>query len=340
MNKQNPIGLIALIILFGILSNLTLANGKETASEKEKSNPLRHERVLKFPKDHRYGDVFLAASGSCNDNDYDCWGKSIDAIGVIKVPAGKDVKFSFYGKSRQYHFTDKAKMYSEDPSVIENLNPFSIQVMALAEDANIKSFIRSIQNQKGLRTLILNRESFNNKDLTPLMKIHSLKKLYLRRCGCAEPFEYLKSHPSVEEISIDDANCTPPFRNLSTLPKLRVLSVRFIDITDSDLKDLEQISTLENLSFEKVRGIHEPNFKNMKNLKSLCFIDSYGYKGTYGFLRDLKALKELRVTDFSDKDIPDISGLKNLEYLEISNSDLSDKGIETIKKINPKLKLH
>lgn len=165
-----------------------------------------------------------------------------------------------------------------------------------------------------------------SKDFSTRMPKASKVKAQLRESGLAIERTYDKSTPksialvSDEEVTTTAALNPPATATLTKAPKL--------DTLDDVLNELERLDA--RIGRDKAGSVVMV-FLNGKDLPP-------GLLAGMKFFPKLESL-HLRRTSTSDSDVPSLGVLKNLRFLYVSETKLTPKGIEALKKGNSELKV-
>lgn len=142
-------------------------------------------------------------------------------------------------------------------------------------------------------------------DLTPLLSLSKLKSFYVRTAVMTD-FSILKSHPSLEILSLTNNPALTDFSSLPEFPKLK--SIDFYGTGFSDASILKNIPSLTRVNLGKT-SINDVSF-----------------------VTDLPQLESLQLDYSNLTNISPLSTLKKLTWLSLNNNQIDD--ISPLRELN------
>jgi hypothetical protein len=181
--------------------------------------------------------------------------------------------------------------------------------------------IQKLAAWKSLRKLVLSCAKLSGAALEALSSLETVESIELIDCGLTdEHLQHLHGSSRLTELALPRNEINGP--GLAHLAKLKIrsLGLEFNNVRDETLKDLTQLTNVEDLRLSYCfgvtdRGICSGTLQNMANLKQLA-------------LRGVK-----RVTDAS---LDDLLKFQQLEHINIRQNGISLEGCERLKQGLPK----
>ena len=181
--------------------------------------------------------------------------------------------------------------------------------------------LRRLAAWKSLRRLVLTCATLSGEALKALSTLETVQSIELIDCGLTdEHLKHLHGSPMLTELALPRNEINGP--GLVHLAKLKIksLGLEFNNVRDETLKDVAQLSNVEDIRLSYCfgvtdRGIQSGTLQGMSNLKQLA-------------LRGLK-----QVTDAS---INDLAKIRSLEHLNIRQNGITTDGYARLKQAMPK----
>ncbi|HQR06777.1 MAG TPA: hypothetical protein PLN21_08150 [Gemmatales bacterium] len=125
----------------------------------------------------------------------------------------------------------------------------------------------------------------------------------------------------------------PELKHLKEFKSLQSLNLEYTLVTDSDLKEVSRLTSLQTLHLGVALNITDAGIKELKPLQNLQTLILASTKVTGQGLNELKGLKVLNLvgTKCSDAVLKQLSELKNLEFLDLGLTSVTDVGLKDLK---------
>lgn len=180
-----------------------------------------------------------------------------------------------------------------------------------------------IQNITGLKTLDLNNTQVTDAGMEYMKNLRGLENLDVEgTLVTIEGLKLISGLPALKKINYPKSiRDTEFFRNgmLHMLTVKSVVNLSCAGITDTDLKTLERVTTIEMLDLRSNK-ITDSGLASLKGNIHLNYLD----------------LSHNKITDAG---IESLAGFKRLANLDLSGNRVTDKGLKRLKALLPKVKV-
>ncbi|MCA9038844.1 MAG: leucine-rich repeat protein [Planctomycetaceae bacterium] len=303
---------------------------KETESPSPTENAeVREERIIRFPKTHSVGQVYIAYEKEENlfpdhplegqlEQEWD-WRRIGEAQGEVTIPAGAIVRLKFnYGTARDLTWLSQLK-----PNDL-----YEFEVEPFKENLKFKLGDGDVQHLKhltGLTRLKLSYVNVSGRGLRFLSAMPKLKSLFLNSSQLGnDGLELICKLPELEHLHVSESLWNDEGASLlGNLSSLKYLSLRVDNINGSGLRKIAELPQLEIFSSgsSPLRDQHLQYLKNSKSIKQLLINHSQVTDAGLKLITEMQQLEHLKLTGvstFTDNGLKDISKLKNLKRLNLS----------------------
>lgn len=196
-----------------------------------------------------------------------------------------------------------------------------------------------------IESIDLTNSEANGDEIQPLAKLLKLKSINLTNLPMTdEALRAFADLPHLEALILDGTQVGDQAGEyLNKMPHLKSLSLRRTGITDQVFKSLAEIPELEELHLDGCKVLRGREFsvlvrdkEKFRDLRILTAND--GDFGLYGLeaASKLDKLEVLSVSSsgFHNGAISEVAECKNLRELQAASTNISDDGIEPLRKLN------
>lgn len=178
----------------------------------------------------------------------------------------------------------------------------------------------AIESLTAMKDLSLSGKNFDDRVLPALTAMSQLKKLRLRGSGVTgDSFESIATLPVVdlELAETDFGNQGMPW--IAKMPKLTKLNLWLCKVDDAGVIALDGMTQLTSLNLDNLPGVTDASIDTIVGLSELTFL-------------------HLGKTSVSPEGVARLTKLQELETLHVTNLDVPDDVLETLREEMPNLK--
>lgn len=299
--RQKLSGIVLILVLFsiGLYSNKTVAAQLDLK-----------KRVVEFPASGM-GRLYLNPSDSFFMQQWPEPDNGILARGRVSIPSASFAMLA----------TGSADAHCL--KLLDTLKPGSIQGLDVDGSIVTVEYLKKIEKQKSLRTLVLRGTDLEDKDLIGVMK--HLPQLVEMDIGYTKitdkSLAALAKMPHLTTLRLRKTAITKAgLKYLSASRSLRYLDLADTAIADDSLSALTPLTRLSTLNLART-NITDAGICNLHHLKSLKCLD----------------VSKSGLTDQGLQDL--ISHLPDLEQLNLSNTRVTSRGVIALSKLTHLRKL-
>jgi len=181
--------------------------------------------------------------------------------------------------------------------------------------------LRRLAAWKSLRKLVLSCATLSGEGLEALSALETVESIELIDCGLTdEHLKHLRGSPKLIELALPRNEIHGP--GLVHLAKLKIksLGLEFNNVSDETLKDLAQLTNVEEIRLSYCLGITDSGIQS----------------GTLQGMGNLKRLAFRGVKKITDASIADLAKISGLQHINIRGNGITNDGCARLKEAMPK----
>ncbi|CDZ80929.1 Leucine Rich repeats (2 copies) [Candidatus Rubidus massiliensis] len=215
-----------------------------------------------------------------------------------------------------------------------------LQYLNLTDNEDIDDAqIYSISKITSLKSLTLSRTICSSKSTNSFAKLINLEELSFEVCNINQTLSFLKQITKLKVLHIK--NCSVNILGIKNLIQLTSLQELLLtnmrnDIQDNWIEQISNLKSLEKLTLSSCGSIGDKGISYISKLNNLKELDLEGTyfisENGFSFLKSLKKLKKLSLTgsSFNNDNIKFLINLENLSSLNISFTEVNNKSIDKL----------
>ena len=198
--------------------------------------------------------------------------------------------------------------------------------------------IAGLAGSKTLHTLVISRTSINRPTIEQITRIKTLDVLGISQCKFSHDDDLdalIGSKITALDLGYNAKVGDETIEKIvRSLPKLQVLFLRQLPITDKAMEAIATLKDLRDLEIGQTK-LTDAGIKKITALKQLRQLDTYQLPLTDAAIVSISLLPKLHDvylehTSITDASIPKFKHMKALSVLDITNTNISPKGIKEL----------